>query len=198
MSKTPMIPIFTAFFLFICLVIGLSFSKQEIRNTLWIMANSGTVKTTINWFPCIVIAIPLTLFTAWTFNLSLNSYKDDQPLDIGDDVHMVEEIADDGSYVGYRYLDVTKNGYQSVTDEGLRRNGKHWGTAGYLESHELPMEGNDSGIYAAKTRFSPILQGYKRPGRHKVKVRLWGESVAVGKRGYRSHKALVVEDYGEE
>jgi hypothetical protein len=114
--------------------------------------------------------------------------------------HSVPEIERDGRIIAYRYFWVMDGEYYSVgagivgDNPITRRNRGHY-LNGYNISDRVPTLNNESGIYAAKTPNSPILQDYKDDDHVLARVELSGR-VIEGEYGYRAQRCRILEVLG--
>lgn len=105
-----------------------------------------------------------------------------------DERHTRVEYDEDGCIIGYRYFSVVPddNGGYVLASIGYGA-GVDGGTyPGWTKrSDRVPTIWNKSGIYAAKTPDSPILEQYREDGYIKARVRLYGKVVET-EYGYRA------------
>lgn len=155
------------------LVVFAGFAGVWIFPTLWNDATdlAGQMKRTL----------PIQRVTSWT-----------------DRHRAVEwECEDDGTVIGYKWLHWTGHEFMSgsIMSSGhnkvLNRRSDSWRGAMNF-SDRVPTMQNTSGIYAAKTADSPILDEYQQPDTALVKLRLSGRIIEADY-GYRAQKAEIVE-----
>jgi hypothetical protein len=124
-----------------------------------------------------------------------------QVYQINDPRHKVPERDANGSFIGYRYFIKSPDGTLEAMSKGRighnpitgRKRGSYAG--GWNIADRVPTLKNTSGIYAAKTWDSPILDDYKE-GAVLAKVELSGKVIEAD-RGYRAQYCRIIETYGE-
>ena len=100
------------------------------------------------------------------------------------------EYAEDGSIIGYKWLEPRwLGGYKSPIqgDRWESKSGKHW-----LISSRMPTMYNNLGIYAFRSLYSSHLHDFEKRGRVLVKVKLSG-IVVEHTEGFRAQEAEILQ-----
>jgi hypothetical protein len=98
-----------------------------------------------------------------------------------------------GGFVGYRYFKINEQG--QLCSLYPDKNGRHEVYEdGYLQSHHIPTINNEAGIYAAKTKNSPVLENYSGTGDIFAKVWLFGRVVPMDF-VYRASECQITDVY---
>jgi hypothetical protein len=181
------------------------------RGLGWSLAMTFGCAVLLQFAPVFFAAVLGIVFMIGLAVASFREYEDNSmPLDLpvmfrkhqssspSDPRHQVPEVDVNGSVIGYRYFNVASEdgtlfsiGVGMTGDKVNPITGVHrgWYKDNWNVSDRVPTLKNDSGIYAAKTPDSPLLDGY---GGVLAKVELSGR-VIEGEYGYRAQFCRVIE-----